>query len=105
MLQLPNPQAENVKKKYFGDQNSKLLIFDKNQWSYLQNHYNLTPREQEIAELICQGLKENNIARNLNIGTGTVKTHIRNICRKVRVKSKLAMLLRFISDIRELSTY
>jgi len=39
----------------------------------------------------------------LRIRPGTVKTHTRNIYRKARVKSKIAMLLRFITDARELS--
>ena len=73
------------------------------QWLYLQKRYNLTPRERQIAELVCQGLRNGDIAGYLHITLGTVKTHIRNIYRRVRVKSKIAMLLKFVADARELS--
>jgi len=105
MIQLPHPDTGNTKKDDYCGQYPKLLLLDARQWSYVQNRYNLTPRERQIAELICQGLRNGNIARNLRIKPGTVKTHTRNIYRKVRVKSKIAMLLRFVSDTRELSTY
>lgn len=96
-------QPGNVNIEIRGEQFSNPLLLDGRQWSYVQNRYNLTPRERQIAELICQGLRSCNIARNLRIKPGTVKTHTRNIYRKVRVKSKIAMLLRFLSDTRELS--
>jgi len=40
----------------------------------------------------------------MQLRPGTVKTHTRNIYRKVRVKSKIGMLLRFVTDARELSS-
>ncbi len=78
------------------------LLNDK-QWSYLCRRYELTPREQQIAELVCQGFRNGNIARRLNIRPGTVKTHVRNIYRKVKVKNKINMLLRFVAEARDLS--
>ena len=105
MIQLPNPHAKNIKTDNHEGQHPKLLILDDKQWLYIQNRYNLTPRERQIIELICHGLREKNVAMKLKISIGTVKTHIRNISRKVRVKSKIDMLLRFFIDIRELSKY
>jgi len=103
MSQFPNSASENI-----GDgisrQNDELLLLDGKQWVYVQNRYNLTPRERQIAELICQGLRNGSIARSLRIRPGTVKTHTRNIYRKVQVKSKIAMLLRFVNEARVLAT-
>jgi DNA-binding NarL/FixJ family response regulator len=62
----------------------------------------MSPRELQIAKLICQGFRNDDIAENLHITLGTVKTHIRNIYRRVQVESKIAMLLRFVADAREL---
>ena len=101
MMQLPDSQSENIYVESHNEQRPDLLLLDGRQWTHVQNRYNLTPREREIAELICQGLRSYNIARTLRIKTGTVKTHTRNIYRKVRVKSKISMLLRFVSDTRE----
>ena len=102
-MQLHDSQSENIRAESNNQQHPDLLLLDRRQWSYVQNRYNLTPREREIAELICQGFRSCNIAKTLSIKPGTVKTHTRNIYRKVRVKSKFSMLLRFVSDTRELS--
>jgi len=103
MLQLPNPRAENHKDTDSGRKQPDIILLNNKQWLYVQNRYSLTPRERQIAELICQGLRNGGIARALRIKTGTVKTHTRNIFRKVRVESKIAMLLRFVTDARDLS--
>jgi DNA-binding NarL/FixJ family response regulator len=77
------------------------MLLDRRQWSYLSRRYDLTPREVQIAELVCQGLRHGSIAGRLSIQPGTVKTHIRNIYRKVKVRNKMNMLLRFVSEARE----
>ncbi|MFX0208669.1 MAG: LuxR C-terminal-related transcriptional regulator, partial [Candidatus Hodarchaeota archaeon] len=79
------------------------ILLSEKEWSYVKKRYNLTPRECQIAELICQGLRNRKIAKFLRISPGTVDTHIRNICRKARVKSKIAMFLRFVTDARAIS--
>ncbi len=66
-------------------------------WNYLQNRFELTPRERQIAELVCRGMRNEDIAKELGISPGTAKTHIRNIYRKVHVKSKISMLLMFVA--------
>jgi DNA-binding NarL/FixJ family response regulator len=104
MLQLPKSSRENLKMDDSSSKKTKLILLDKKQWAYVQNLYNLTPREREIAEQICQGIGNGGIAKNLSIKPGTVKTHTRNIYRKVRVKNKISMLLRFLTDVRSVST-
>lgn len=103
MLQMPNPQAENTGSSDSGYRQPDIILFNDKQWNYVQNRYNLTPRERQIAELVCKGLRNGNIARYLRIKPGTVKTHTRNIYRKVHVKSKISMLLKFLNDSRDLS--
>jgi DNA-binding NarL/FixJ family response regulator len=103
MSELPDAASEAVAKDSQTQQRAKVILLNSKQWLYVQHRYDLTPRERQIAELICQGLRNGRIAKYLRIQPGTVKTHIRNIYRKVRVKSKIAMLLRFIADAKELS--
>ena len=79
------------------------VLLDGVQWSYLCGRYELTPRESQIAELVCQGLRNGSIAQRLDIQPGTVKAHIRNIYRKVKVRNKVAMLLRFVTETRGIS--
>ncbi len=50
---------------------------------------NLTERETETLVLLAEGLNNKSIARRLNISDGTVKVHIKNILRKLKVRSRL----------------
>lgn len=77
---------------------TEIELFDKQQWSRMRRRYNLTPREVEVAELLCRGLTSSEVASEVRITSGTVKTHIRNIYRKMQVNSKIAMLLRFLAE-------
>ncbi len=76
---------------------------DENHWSYIQKRFHLTPRELQVAQLACQGFNNNKIAEILKARTGTVKTHLRNIYRKIRVKSKIEMLLKFVNSAAKFS--
>lgn len=78
------------------------MLQDK-RWAYIQKHYKLSPRELEIAKLVCGGISNIQIAEKLKISSGTVKTHIRNIYRKVRVSNKLVLLLKFIATVAHLA--
>jgi DNA-binding CsgD family transcriptional regulator len=59
----------------------------------------MTPRELQAARLVCKGFNNSEIAKILNIKYGTVKVHLRNIYRKVRVGSKISLLLKFVEDV------
>jgi two-component system nitrate/nitrite response regulator NarL len=50
---------------------------------------NLTEREIETLQLLAEGLNNKLIARRLAISDGTVKVHIKNILRKLKVRSRL----------------
>lgn len=76
------------------------LINDR-RWAYLKKRHGMTPRELQVAKLICSGFSNAVIAKELNIRHATVKTHIRNLYRKLWVHSKISMLLKFIEDIRD----
>ncbi len=104
MIQLPNSHGDNPGRHGSTDTQPEVILLNEKQWSYVQSRYALTPREREIAELICQGLRNGNIANVLHIRPGTVKTHTRNIYRKVHVRSKIGMLLRFVTDTRDCSS-
>jgi DNA-binding NarL/FixJ family response regulator len=104
MQESPNQPSENFVVSDFRSRDYDIILLSEKEWTYVKKRYNLTPRECQIAELICQGLHNGKIAKFLRISPGTVKTHTRNIYRKARVKSKIAMLLRFVTDARAIST-
>ena len=53
-----------------------------------ENPETLTERETEVLRLLAQGLANKEIARTLNIGEKTVKTHVSNILAKLGVPSR-----------------
>ena len=59
------------------------------------------PRQLQVAKLTCRGLINEEIAKELRISPGTVKTHLRSIFNKTRTKSKITMLLRFAADVNK----
>ena len=48
----------------------------------------LTPRELEIVRLISVGLSNKEIARRLNIGLATTKSHVHNALAKLNVQRR-----------------
>jgi two-component system nitrate/nitrite response regulator NarL len=49
----------------------------------------MTKREQQITDLIAEGLSNKEIAQRLNIATYTVKSHVHNILEKLALHSRL----------------
>jgi NarL family two-component system response regulator LiaR len=48
----------------------------------------LTPREWEIIDLLCEESSTDDIARELVLSTETVRSHVKNILRKLDVRSR-----------------
>lgn len=57
----------------------------------------LTPREKQIAELICEGLTNREIAEKLKMAEKTVKYHITHVFFKTN-KSNRAKLIVSVKD-------
>ncbi|UCG14131.1 MAG: response regulator transcription factor [Deltaproteobacteria bacterium] len=49
----------------------------------------LTPRETEILQAITEGMGNKEISESLNISTETVKSHIKRIYKKLKVKNRV----------------
>jgi DNA-binding NarL/FixJ family response regulator len=52
----------------------------------------LTARQQEIVALICRGLSNKEIARELRLSEGTAKVHVHNILEKTRFRSRTEII-------------
>jgi two-component system nitrate/nitrite response regulator NarL len=49
----------------------------------------LTSRETQILQCIAQGKTNKNIARELNIAEATVKVHVKNLLKKIELRSRV----------------
>jgi DNA-binding NarL/FixJ family response regulator len=54
----------------------------------------LTPREQEIAALVAQGMTNRRIASELVLSEHTVATHVRRILKKLELHSRAELAAR-----------
>lgn len=66
----------------------------------MKNYQNLTNRENEVKDLLIQGLTNGQIAKELFISIGTVKTHIKNIFEKLCVSNRMEVALCEIEKLR-----
>jgi DNA-binding CsgD family transcriptional regulator len=90
-LQLVIPQLNNLHKNYFYQSFSRDALKQVT-WSTA----NLTAREAEIADLLCQGVSAANISRTLYIALSTTYKHIAHIYEKLNVSSQQEMLVRLL---------
>lgn len=54
--------------------------------------YIITPREMEVLQLLSLGLSYKKIAMQMNVGHETIKKHLKNIYRKLKVTNKIEAL-------------
>lgn len=59
--------------------------------------YILTPKERAITILLLQNYKAMDIAKEVNIELGTVKFHLGRIYKKLKVKNKVELLIKYMS--------
>jgi DNA-binding NarL/FixJ family response regulator len=56
-------------------------------WSRL-----LSPREHEVALLVARGWSNKQVARELELSTGTVKIHLHSIFQKLDTKTRYGLI-------------
>jgi DNA-binding NarL/FixJ family response regulator len=96
------------KKKSIGQDDSfytrpNITLLDEENWAHIENRYHMSARELQVAKLVCRGFSNDDIADELKIKNGTAKTHLRNIYRKIRVKNKIALLLKVLEQVNKIS--
>lgn len=84
-------------------QRPDVVLLEEEHWFHIQRRYHMSPREVQVAKLVCRGFSNGEIAKNLRIKPGTAKTHLRNIYRRVRVKNKISMLLKIVDQATKFS--
>jgi DNA-binding NarL/FixJ family response regulator len=57
----------------------------------------LSPREQHVTYLTCMGYKNDQIAFQMGITVGTVKSYLQHVFLKINVRSKTELRLKFFN--------
>ncbi|HSK86474.1 MAG TPA: helix-turn-helix transcriptional regulator [Rubrobacter sp.] len=60
--------------------------------------YGLSPREEEVSDLLIRGSSTREISRSLHISEYTVQDHLKNIFGKIGIKSRRELLKRLFLD-------
>jgi DNA-binding NarL/FixJ family response regulator len=58
----------------------------------------LSPRERETLELLAAGYAYKEIADKMNIGSETVRTYIKNACKKLHVRNRTEAVARYAAS-------
>jgi DNA-binding NarL/FixJ family response regulator len=53
----------------------------------------LTPREREVIELVCEGLRNKEITDRLHVSLATISHHLTSIYRKVEVSDRTSLVI------------
>ena len=56
--------------------------------------YNLTDREKEVLEYICEGLNNAEISKILDVSVNTVKVHVSSIIQKLEVEDRTQVVVK-----------
>lgn len=76
------------------------MRFKAKQWEYVQERWHLTPREVQVAKLVCEGRDNEQIAGELHMTYNTVRVHLSHICNKVGVRGKVALIVEFADALQ-----
>ena len=55
---------------------------------------NLSPREEQVLNLLCSGFLYKEIADKMNIKVSTVRYFVENVCRKLHVRNRVEAVAR-----------
>ena len=90
-VRLITAHLSNLYKNLFVRPNGQVRM-----WDGIAGTGDLTPREREVLDLLCQGIKPVYIARELHISLGTANKHIAHIYRKLGVDNKQELLVKLL---------
>ena len=60
----------------------------------IDDNYNLTDREKEVLEYICEGLNNGEISKILDVSINTVKVHVSSIIQKLGVEDRTQVVVK-----------
>jgi len=71
----------------------------------IQNNIVLTGQEQIVLTQIVRGLKNSEIAEEMNLSVNTVKTYVARIYRKCQVRNRVELTRWYLNNLEKLKLY
>lgn len=82
-----DPKIANVVLKALSENKQKETL-------NIDESYNLTDREKEVLEYICEGLNNGEISKILDVSVNTVKVHVSSIIQKLGVEDRTQVVVK-----------
>jgi DNA-binding NarL/FixJ family response regulator len=79
-------------------------LFTESQWRQVSRAAGLTPRQAQVARLLCEGATYETIARRTGVSLNTVRLHVRMAFEKLGVHDRVRLLLELIAIHRRLTS-
>lgn len=76
------------------------IIKDKSSSLQKIEEYNLTDREVEVLEYICEGLNNGEISKLLDVSVNTVKVHVSSIIQKLGVEDRTQVVVKAYKTLK-----
>jgi DNA-binding NarL/FixJ family response regulator len=76
-------------------------MFSARQWDYIRKGFHLTERQIQVAKLVCEGMDNDQIAKQLHIKYNTARTHVANICARMVAHGRAELILRLIKVTKQ----
>ncbi len=81
--------------------NPRVQPFSEREWAHLKEHLRLPPRQAEIARHILCGQSDKQIAREMGISLGTVRTHLSRLLGRFGLGDRVELLLYLLACLRQ----
>ena len=78
-------------------------LVSEEEWSDVQNHLDLSPRQGQIVREILHAKSDKQIARELDISLPTVRTHLGRLFHKYELNDRVELILYVFRTLRECS--
>jgi DNA-binding CsgD family transcriptional regulator len=75
-------------------------LFLPHRWDALRCHFGLSPRQLQVAQLVCDVLETKQIASELALSVDTVRMHLKELFRKAGVDSRVGLVVKLVRSER-----
>lgn len=79
-------------------------LFTPEEWKALAAKLRLTPRQTEVARLICLGLSKQQMADKLHVSEGTARLHVKELFKRLEVNDRVGVPIRLVLASRDMQS-